>query len=164
MMKYWSAAKLLGFAQAYDPTIVYELDQDEATGTYYMDMFVGTRMEEVHMLIDTQANGTAIRYNQKHSRRSSVHYSKRDTVEMPGGRAQGFETTDQICLDDDMEICLMDFDFLWAKHLFEYPSVHDIEIGGVINFNRFGVDNDKFHSKQLVYDLIDEEVLYNSTI
>tara|TARA_B110000285_G_C14931779_1_gene517685 strand:+ start:70 stop:255 length:186 start_codon:yes stop_codon:yes gene_type:complete len=61
MIKYWSAVKLLGLAYAkYDPTRVYELEQDESTGTYYMDMYVGTKMEEVHMLIDSQANGTAI--------------------------------------------------------------------------------------------------------
>ena len=81
MMKYWSAAKLLGFAYAYDPTKVYELDQDEATGTYYMDMYVGTKMEEVHMLIDSQANGTAIKYNQKETKRSIVHHNKRNIVE-----------------------------------------------------------------------------------
>ena len=165
MIKYWSAVKLLGLAYAkYDPTRVYELEQDESTGTYYMDMYVGTKMEEVHMLIDSQANGTAIQYNQKESKRSIVHHNKRNIVEMPGGRAQGFETTDQLCLDDDEDICLMDFDFLWAEHSFKYPSVHDIEIGGVINFNRYGVDNDEYRSKQLVYDLIDEELFFNSTI
>lgn len=52
-----------------------------------MNMYVGTKMEEVHMLIDTQANGTAIKYNQKNSKRSIVHHNKRDIVEMPGGRA-----------------------------------------------------------------------------
>lgn len=83
---------------------------------------------------------------------------------MPGGKAEGFEATDQLCLDDDEDICLMDFDFLYAEHFFEYPSVHDIDVGGVINFNRYNVDNDEQKNKQLVYDLIDEELFYNSTI
>jgi hypothetical protein len=87
MIKYWSAINLLALTQAYDMTRVYELEQDDSTGTYYMDMFVGSKLEKVHMLIDTQANGTAIRYNQTNSKRSIVHHNKRDTIEMPGGRA-----------------------------------------------------------------------------
>ena len=72
-MKYWSAVKLIAIASAYDYTKIYELEQDEATGTYYLDMYVGTKREMVHMLIDTQANGTAIKYDPNRSKRSIVH-------------------------------------------------------------------------------------------
>ena len=72
-MKYWSAVKLIAVASAYDYTKIYELEQDEATGTYYLNMYVGTKREMVHMLIDTQANGTAIKYDPNRSKRSIVH-------------------------------------------------------------------------------------------
>jgi hypothetical protein len=55
-MKYWSAVKLLltfESISAYDFTRTYELEQDEDTGTYFMDMFLGTKLEKVHILIDT---------------------------------------------------------------------------------------------------------------
>ena len=85
-------------------------------------------------------------------------------VEMPGGKAEGYEATDQLCLDDDEDICLLDFDFLYAGHSFTYQPVQDIDISGLINFNRYGVDNDEVRSKQLVYDLIDEDQFFNATI
>ena len=103
-MRYWSACKLLLFIQkvsSYDFTRTYELEQDEDTGTYYMDMFMGTKLENVHLLIDTQANGTAIKYDAQDSRRSIIHHNKRDMVEMPDGKAEGYEITDELCLDRD---------------------------------------------------------------
>lgn len=42
---------------------------------------------------------------------------------MPGGKAEGYEATDQLCLDDDEDICLLDFDFLYAGHSFTYQPV-----------------------------------------
>jgi len=39
------------------------LEHDEESGTYYMDLYVGTKLERMIMLIDTLANGTAIKYN-----------------------------------------------------------------------------------------------------
>lgn len=93
------------------------------------------------MLIDTQANGTAIAYDSPNSRRSIVHRDKQGMVEMPDGKAEGYEATDQICLDEDENICLEDFDFLWASKSFEYPKVTDIRVGGVIPFNRYGADD-----------------------
>ena len=41
----------------------FELEHDEESGTYYMDLFVGTKLERATLLIDTLANGTAIKYN-----------------------------------------------------------------------------------------------------
>ena len=41
----------------------FSLEHDEESGTYYMDLFVGSQLERSTLLIDTLANGTAIKYN-----------------------------------------------------------------------------------------------------
>ena len=85
---------------------------------------------------------------------------------MPDGIAEGVETTDQMCLDKDENICLVDYDFVWANHKFEYPKVKNIKVGGVIPFNRYGVSsNDPYiQGKRLIYDLLNEDVFFNSTM
>jgi len=42
--------------------------------------------------------------------------------------------SDQICLDENWDICLDDFEFLNAQD-FDYPKVQQTEVGGVISFN-----------------------------
>ena len=72
---------------AYDFSKSYELLQDADTGLYFMELFVGSKLEKVDMLIDTQANGTAIDYNYGASRMAIAHKSSPGYVEMPDGYA-----------------------------------------------------------------------------
>jgi hypothetical protein len=86
---------------AYDFTRTYELEQDEESGTYFFQVFMGTKLEKANLLIDTQANGTAINYNLEASGRGILHQTQPDKIEMPDGYAMGFDATDQLCLDDN---------------------------------------------------------------
>jgi hypothetical protein len=51
------------------------------------------------MLIDTQANGTAVAWDPSTSLRSRVHDDQSDSVEFLGGKVDGLVTEDYFCLD-----------------------------------------------------------------
>jgi len=59
---------------------VYDLQQDEELGTYYLETFVGMLQERALLLIDTMANGTAIKYPAEQSRRAVIHDDMQDIV------------------------------------------------------------------------------------
>lgn len=83
---------------------------------------------------------------------------------MSDGIAKGYETSDQVCLDDYEEVCLDEFYFCWAEHLFDYPSLNNTNIGGVIHFNRYDINNNHLRSQPLVYDLVYDDIFYNTTM
>ena len=39
----------------------------------------------------------------------------------------------------------------------EYPKVSEINVGGVIPFNRYGADDPEQRKRRLIYDLLDED-------
>ena len=49
------------------------MQHDEGTGTYYMDMYIGSKLEKKTLLIDTLANGTAIDYEVGNSKDAKVY-------------------------------------------------------------------------------------------
>lgn len=49
------------------------MQHDEDTGTYYIETYIGSKLEKRVLLIDTLANGTAIDYNVGNSKDASVH-------------------------------------------------------------------------------------------
>ena len=53
---------LLGPVRSFDFSRTYDLIQDEVNGRYYMELYMGTKLQRVDLLVDTQANGTAIDY------------------------------------------------------------------------------------------------------
>ena len=81
------------------------------------------------MLIDTQANGTAISYNFRNSRalKKRKHPDSFTSVEVPSIPMKNKEgdlhaltirgdiVTDELCLDPKFENCLSDFDFVYAE-------------------------------------------------
>ena len=77
----------------------YDLLQDAGSETYFMQNFIGSKVQEVNMLIDTQANGTAVAWDPSTSLRSRVHNDQSDTVEFLGGKVDGLITEDYFCLD-----------------------------------------------------------------
>jgi len=101
-------------------------------------MFVGTQMKSSLMLIDTQANGTAIQYEGSKSE-SFIEIEQEEKevrVELLDGFIMGKNVTDQICLDKNEDICIDQFTFTMATDI-EYPKVITIETGGVIPFNNY---------------------------
>ena len=128
-----------------------------------MQLFMGTKLEKVNVLIDTQANGTALSYDIGNSARGILHHTQADKIEMPDGSATGFDATDQLCLDANEDICLEDFDFLKADDV-NYPKVQNIKMGGVIPFNRYGANNEKLKGRRLIFDLLEEDVIFNMTM
>ena len=85
---------------------IYDLVQDDETEAYFMEVFVGTKLEKLKLLVDTQSNGTAVVYDPTTSGRSRVHDDLAGTVEFPGGVADGLVTEDTFCLDEGEDICL----------------------------------------------------------
>ena len=85
---------LLPLTLGYDFSRTYNLIQDDASNLYFFEMFVGSKLEKVNLLVDTQASGTAIKYDTEASRRSIVHKTLTGTVEMPDGHAEGYDATD----------------------------------------------------------------------
>ncbi len=54
-------------------TIQTNMQHDETTGTYYMDTYIGSKLEKKTLLIDTLANGTAIDYEVGNSKDAKVY-------------------------------------------------------------------------------------------
>ena len=90
------------------------------------------------MLIDTQANGTAVVYDPTTSLRARVHDDLKDTVKFTGGLVNGVVTEDYFCLDQSEDICPQDFSFISVKQSdFSYSQVKNVEVGGVLGLNRY---------------------------
>ena len=87
------------------------------------------------MLIDTQANGTAIKYN-GHQSETLKDLKEEVKVELLDGFIEGKNVTDSICLDDREDICIDDFTFVMATEI-EYPKVKTTKMAGVIPFNLY---------------------------
>lgn len=64
-----------------DFTQKYFLSLNEETGSYFLKVYVGTDLQRKRLLIDTQANGTAIKAGP--SGRSIQHLNQKARVEMP---------------------------------------------------------------------------------
>ena len=82
---------------------------------------------------------------------------------MPDGYAYGYDATDQICLDSNEDICLEGFDFLRADTV-TYPKVRDMKMDGVIPFNRYGASSLQLKGRRLIFDLLEEDVIFNATM
>ena len=54
-------------------TIQANMQHDEDTGTYFIETYIGSKLEKKVLLIDTLANGTAIDYDVRNSKDSTVH-------------------------------------------------------------------------------------------
>ena len=76
-----------------------DIEHDEDTGTYYIETFIGSKLERKLLLIDTLANGTAIKYSVVDSKDSKVHNDKPGTIIHAFGSFEGNYTEDNICLD-----------------------------------------------------------------
>lgn len=57
-------------------------------------MFIGTKMESTLLLVDTQANGTAIKYDYTRSGRVQNNKGVADTIDMLDGSIEGTKLTD----------------------------------------------------------------------
>ena len=116
------------------------------------------------LLLDSLANATAITYDASISRRSKIHTKQIDTIFMENNSSYvGNLVEDDLCLDDDEDICVQNFSF------YEVTDAKNIQIGkddlrynGVIPFNRHGMP---YLSNQRIVNLLDyEDILSNSTI
>lgn len=82
---------------------------------------------------------------------------------MPDGLIRGKDATDQLCMDENEDICLEDFDFVKADSI-EYPKVKNIKMGGVIPFNRYLANHKRLKGKRIIFDLFEEDVIWNMTM
>ena len=82
---------------------------------------------------------------------------------MPDGLISGFDATDTLCLDKNEDTCLEDFDFLKADDI-SYPKVKNLEMGGVIPFNRYQANHERLKGRRLIFDLFEEYVITNMTM
>lgn len=73
--------------------------------------------------------------------------------------------TDQVCLDKDEDVCLEDYNFIYASFI-QYPKLNDDfgepQLDGVIALNRYEYLSDP--SRRFVYDLYAEDIIWKSTI
>ena len=73
--------------------------------------------------------------------------------------------TDQMCLNKDGDICLMDYDFIYASFI-QYPKLDDEfgepQLDGVIPFNRYEYETDPSH--RLIYSLNQEDVIWRYAV
>jgi len=153
----------------------FELLQDDLDGRYFLEMFVGSKLERVNLLIDTQANGTAISYSYLRSKRMKLSEDRRErTVEVPSFQGFKFEfggakvpkpflihgslITDFVCLDKREDTCLMDFDFINAVNLDPREIGGAVAMHGVLPFNRYQYGEDP--RMQLVHDLMEEDEIF----
>jgi len=90
---------LIGCAQC-EFSNTFNLEHDEESGTYYMDLYVGTKLERMTMLIDTLANGTAIKYNFTDSKDFTAGDGKDVTIVDALGKYEGKYGTDTVCLEE----------------------------------------------------------------
>jgi len=139
----------------------FDLVQDES-GQYFFTVFVGSLMSRRLLLVDTLANGTCISYDPTMSKRSTINTRWTQTVSMEQeGSFFGRMVQDDLCLDDDQDICIEHFNFfntIEEQQLEKYSIDYD----GVIPFNRYGMPitpNDR-----LVNVLDFEDILSNGTM
>ena len=87
-------------------------DKEPTGGTVYlMNMFVGRNSESRWLLVDTQANGTAINYNYEDSRYAEPNKALTGKIDLASEKAcyiDGYVIFDQVCFDKQQEICLED--------------------------------------------------------
>ena len=114
-------------------------------GYYFMTAYIGDPISPKQLLVDTQANGTAVKYDTESSMEAVPEKNMYAKVEMPSSAstayAEGYVVDDKFSLDEDELIAADDFMFLWAEFI-KYSELQD-EIAnglfdGVISFNRFG--------------------------
>lgn len=114
-------------------------------GYYFLTAYIGDPLQAKQLLVDTQANGTAVKYDTENSMEAVPEKNMYGKVEMPSSSsaayAEGYVVDDEISLDEEELIAAFDFMFLWADFI-KYSELED-EIAnglfdGVISFNRFG--------------------------
>ena len=110
-----------------------------------MTAYIGDSLTPKQLLVDTQANGTAVKYDTKSSKDAVPEKNMYGKVEMPSSAstayAEGYVVDDEISLDEDELIAAYDFMFLWAEFVKYSELEEEIANGlfdGVISFNRFG--------------------------
>lgn len=139
---------------------------------------MGQNMQARGLLLDTQANGTAVRYNYKQSFTHKVFEKMHGKVLMPSsysqsagsGLIEGFAAFDELSFDAEELVSVDEFMFLFTNKV-RYPELDD-EIDGVIGFNRFGFTEKHryglthgMHGKTNVMKaLFDDRVLANDTV
>jgi hypothetical protein len=144
--------------------INYVLNQDDTSGNYYFETYVGRLQLRTLLLIDTLANGTVIEYNAEESHRATIHDNWKQNVTLGnGGYLTGRVVTDGVCLDDDEDICIENFTFLNSKEeTHTNMPEYSIDFTGVIPFNRY--DFKKNANSRLVPMLDYEDIFTNSTM
>eukprot|EP00356_Strombidium_inclinatum_P013704 CAMPEP_0170494034 /NCGR_PEP_ID=MMETSP0208-20121228/14404_1 /TAXON_ID=197538 /ORGANISM="Strombidium inclinatum, Strain S3" /LENGTH=257 /DNA_ID=CAMNT_0010770023 /DNA_START=14 /DNA_END=787 /DNA_ORIENTATION=- len=151
------------------------LTEDAQTSSYFLPLYVGSKLERKELLVDTQANGTVIAYDYlaSNSRVKKMDKDHTMTVELPSVsvedddgshhalKLKGPKVTESICFSSKEDSCLDDFDFAYTMDLkaLEYK---DAEASGVLPFNRFGMLEDK--NIQIAYDMMDEHLVYKPAV
>ena len=133
------------FEDMYADRVQTKALHQEPEGYYFMTVYVGEPMQPKQLLIDTQANGTAIQYDSGVSMEAVEEKQMYAKVLMPSSAevafADGYVVDDEIALDKDELIAAYDFMFLLAKFIKYSELETEITNGlfnGVISFNRFG--------------------------
>lgn len=81
-----------------------------------MDLYVGSKIERMSMLIDTLANGTAIEYNYKDSKDYQAGDDDTEiTIIDALGKYMGSYGTDTVCLEEALDTCIDEYPFVVAK-------------------------------------------------
>ena len=73
--------------------------------------------------------------------------------------------TDQVCLDRDRDLCLEEYDFIYASFI-QYPKLNDEwgepQLDGVVALNRYDYMNDP--NRLLIHALDAQDVIWKSAI
>ena len=80
-----------------------------------MDLYVGTKLEKMTMLIDTLANGTAIDYNNTDSKDNKKTDEVEVTIVDALGKYMGSYGTDTVCLEEFQDTCIDEYPFVVAN-------------------------------------------------
>ena len=137
---------LLGIANC-EFSNTFPLEHDEESGTYYMDLFVGTKLERMTLLIDTLANGTAIKYNYTESKDYKLTDDDEVTIVDALGKYEGKYGQDTVCLEEFQDTCIDEYPFVIADWNIKKED-SDLKAEGVIGFNRYGIPENS--NRQLI--------------
>jgi hypothetical protein len=74
-------------AQGINFSRTYLLDQDEETSCYFLNAFVGSNDQLSRLLIDSQANGTAIKYDYNKSMTSKANQTQKERIQLASENA-----------------------------------------------------------------------------
>ena len=148
-------------------------------GYYFFEAFIGGPFQRRQLLIDTQANGTAVQYDIDASLEALVEKDMYGKVSLPssqfGAYVDGSVVVDEFSFDADETIFADDFMFL-AINFIKYKelesSINNETFNGVVGFNRFGFERtNRFGQTQglqgksnIMRALIDDYQLTNFTL